>query len=63
VIRGFINIYRILPGVTEDYFRVDDNPGVDPSMTTSAFVGTNPTKCRNFRVARDSLRIAGPTLI
>jgi hypothetical protein len=25
-----------------NYFRIADNPGVGPSMTTSAFIGTNP---------------------
>jgi hypothetical protein len=28
---------------SDDNFRVADNPGVGPLMTTRAFVGTNPT--------------------
>jgi hypothetical protein len=37
-----------------DNFRLADNPGVGPSMTTRAFVGTNPENTANFCFAGQS---------
>jgi hypothetical protein len=41
-----------------DQFRIPNNPGVGPSMTTSAFLGTNPVdKPITSGFARDPLAI------